>query len=408
MAVVFLLDVYGSALFFASDHTIALVIYTSIFGLISVGVWFSVPKKLTFWFGFFVGLGLFYWTGLSFRFSPLPFLVPFVMVLVGLGYGIIFYFLLFFASRIYRIFTLMVMSYIHPFGFDWLVGESFFSYSVFGVDKWSFFCVLVGVWAIMVLKRFYKLLGICFLLVAIDWGGVRAKNAINTNNILPNISVVRTDVSQDAKWQFDNIQTIIAQNFDAIYRAILGGKDIVILPETAFPFALNRSDLNQRLKDLSHQITIITGALREEDGKVYNSTYVFENGEVSYADKVILAPFGEKIPLPDFLAKPFFREFFGQDYGLSAGKSFRDFRIDNTLFASAICYEGTSKITYEKQPKYLILISNNGWFVPSIEPILQRMLIKYYARLYGTIVIHSVNQSPSYVVSPFVLGDENY
>ncbi|PAF47979.1 apolipoprotein N-acyltransferase [Helicobacter sp. 12S02232-10] len=402
LAAIFLIPVYGSALFFYKDWKIGLIIYESIFALLSIGVWFGVPKKLGFWFGFFVGLGLFYWTGLSFRYSPSVFLIPFVMVFVGLVYGIIFYFLLFFNSPFYRIFTLMVMSYIHPFGFDWLVIDSFFSYSVFGVDKLSFFCIVSGVWALIYFKRVYKIFGVCFLLLALDWGGISGKS------VLPlKMAVTTTYVNQDSKWESENIQNIIRQNLNLIQKAILDGKDIVILPETAFPFALNESYLMEELENLSREIAIVVGALRKEKQKVYNSAYLFENGNFTYADKVVLAPFGEKIPFPDFIARPLYKYFFGEGYGLSQGKTFEEFQIGKSLFASAICYEGTSKITYEKRPQYLILISNNGWFVPSIEPFLQRILIKYYARIYDTTIIHSINQSPSYIVSPFVLGDEN-
>ncbi|PAF52133.1 apolipoprotein N-acyltransferase [Helicobacter sp. 13S00477-4] len=399
---IFLLPIYGNVWFFYKNYQNALIIFDTIFALLSVWIWFGVPKKLAFWFGFFVGLGLFYWVGLSFRFSPFPFLIPLIMFFVALIYGFIFYFLLFFTSSFYRILTLMLMSYIHPFGFDWLKVDAFFSYSIFSVDKLSFFCIITGVWAFVYFKRFYKILGICFLFLALDWGGIKGKITLPSG-----IEVITTNINQNLKWQSENLNNIIWLNIDSINKAILSGKKMIIFPETTFPFILNKSFLMPELLTLSKKITIITGALREEEGQIYNSTYIFQNGHFTYIDKVVLAPFGEKIPLPDFLAKPFYKIFFGEEYSLSEGKKPGNFTIDNDVFRSAICYEGTSEIMYQDKPKYLILISNNGWFTPSIEPIVQRMLIKYYARIYDTIVIHSINQSPSYIISPFILGDEN-
>lgn len=402
LATIFVLPVYMSVLSFTllAQKQVMLVIFGSIFGLLSVWIYFGVPKKIGFWFGFFVGLFLFYWVGLSFRYSIASFLIPFVMIFVGISYGIIFYFLMWFSSPFYRIFTLWIASYIHPFGFDWLIIESFFSYSIFGVDKLSFFSIITAVWAVIYFRKFYKILAICILLIGTDLGNVRGKT------ILPlEISINATAIPQDSKWQSQNLSKIIDGNLELIHQAILKNSDMVILPETAFPFLLNQNSLLEELKHLSTQITIITGSLREEKGQVFNSTYVFSNGSFHTIDKVVLAPFGEKIPLPNFMAAPLQKLFFGSEHSLSRGGKPQDFKVGNNIFRSAICYEGTSKLMYSDKPKYMVLISNNGWFVPSIEPFFQRLLLKYYARLYGTSIIHSVNGSDSYIISPFVFGD---
>ena len=41
----------------------------------------------------------------------------------------------------------------------------------------------------------------------------------------------------------------------------------------------------------------------------------------------------------------------------------------------------------------VIVTSNNAWFVPSIEPILQKILCKYYARLHNSTILHATNLS---------------
>lgn len=417
-AVVFLIPVYGTGFFIYQGFEKIAVIFGSLFGLLSIGIYLFIPRSLRFWFGFFVGLGLFYWTGLSFRFSPMEFLIPFVMIFVGIVYGVIFYFSLFYHHYIWRFLTLMILSYIHPFGFDWLVVESFFSYSIFGVDKLSFFLLIAGVLGLWYLKRYYKLVGILVLLSAINWGDIRDngsewKNYLSINTSSPvegklNLEVSTTDVSQSQKWQQENMNIIFQDNLKIISNAIENGKNVVILPETAFPFVLNRSFALDILKNLSQNITIITGGMREDaSGEIYNSIYTFQNRNFSYIDKVVLAPFGEEIPLPEFLEKPLRKIFFGEEIKLQNAKKPGNIKIGNEIFRGAICYEGTSALMYEDKPKYMIVISNNAWFVPSIEPILQRMLIKYYARLYDTVVIHSGNGSRSYVLSSSVLGDKN-
>jgi apolipoprotein N-acyltransferase len=53
---------------------------------------------------------------------------------------------------------------------------------------------------------------------------------------------------------------------------------------------------------------------------------------------------------------------------------------------------------YRDAPPYMIAISNNGWFTPSIEPTLQKLLMRLYAKRYGKIVWHSANESVSEVI----------
>jgi len=80
-----------------------------------------------------------------------------------------------------------------------------------------------------------------------------------------------------------------------------------------------------------------------------------------------------------------------------------DYTIDGITYRNAICFESTSEKLYEKNtqgeyPEQMIILSNNGWFTPSIEPTLQRLLLQYYSKKYGTTIYHSINMSPSYMI----------
>jgi len=69
-------------------------------------------------------------------------------------------------------------------------------------------------------------------------------------------------------------------------------------------------------------------------------------------------------------------------------------------FRIAICYEAGSEILYKDSPRYLIAISNNAWFDGSIEPTQQRILLRYYAKKYGTLIHHATNFSRSEIITP--------
>ncbi|WP_120945924.1 apolipoprotein N-acyltransferase [Helicobacter sp. L8] len=410
-ALLFLAPLYVGAML--PKHPLALVILESV--LAPLGMWacLSVEKSKSFNFGFLVGLGLFYWCALSFRYSDYAFLIPLMVILVALCYGGVFYLLCWLGSPLYRVLALWLASYIHPFGFDWFVPDAFFAYSVFKVDKLSFLCVLS---AIALLKpqsqrflflrtsaHFYAKLLACALFVsAIDW------HASRSNPSFAHLKVATTHTAQDLKWQRDHLQEIVAHNLQIIHQAIAQHKQVVILPETAFPFVLNTSAFLSTLLDLSARITIITGALYQEKRMLYNSTYVFANKTYQYAHKVILAPFGETMPLPKLLADYLEKLFFGEAFfSLGSGVAFRDFDIKGFKFRPLVCYEGTSALAYPHSPDIFVILSNNAWFVPSIEPFLQRMLLKYYARRFAKSIVHSTNLSPSYILTPTLLGDQN-
>ena len=435
-------------------------IIISIFGLISVASYLFSPARVRLYFGFFAGLLLLYWIALSFRYSPFPLLIPLVWLGIGGIIGIIFWILLYFEDLVFRILTLMLLGSIHPFGFDWLIPQSFFAYSVFGVSNWDFFFIVVGV-ALIALALFKRdmsafrfllfskklkqskkpsfinikinigagFMGVISLLLALNVDGLGINdinattptNSQNTQNLaqypLPlyqslqdlsnQISLTQTHFAQDFKWNKTSLDVIKTALFEAINDAKARHKKIIVLPETILPFILNGEreyeiTSLEHLKNASENIAIILGAFSKPN---FNSTYVIYKGEVIILNKVILAPFGEKMPLPDIIAKPLLELFFGVSEGLDSALTPQDFTLFQWKFRNAICYEGTSQELYADNPSLVVMISNNGCFYQSIEPYLQRTLLKYRARKSNAVILHSANLSPSFMMTPKVLGD---
>lgn len=390
----------------------------TIFALLAVASALKVDKKYRFFFGFFVGILWFYWTNLSFRFTPSPYLMWVGIIGVAVIYAIVFYFILFFNNKIFRIATLALIGVVPVLGFDWLVVESLFSFSILRVDKISFIFIVscVAIWLYFLQKerdsskkkakkRNRKIASFALipLVFAIDFSVAEVE-------IPPKMFIAEMYVNQNAKWDERERNTI--RNFRYIDEAIARGANVVILPETAFPLRLNmREDLMERLLDLSHQITIITGAQRgeyignmPERLATFNSTFVFEKGAWRFADKVFLAPFGEYAPVPKVFGEIFKKLFYidimrGFD---NRGGGVNDLHTAHFSFRAAICYEVTTRRAFEGDPKIMIAISNSAWFAPSIEPVLQMMLMKYYARIHKTVIVQSTNGSKSVVVTPNV------
>jgi apolipoprotein N-acyltransferase len=213
------------------------------------------------------------------------------------------------------------------------------------------------------------------------------------------IKIVTTHTTVQDKWN----ETLHPQQFENLFKeidqAIEKGKKLVILPESVFPIFLNRSEeLMKKLEEKAKHISIVTGGLYWDGRTPRNSTYIFTDNKITVANKVLLVPFGESNPLPDFLSDWVNKVFYDGAVDYVASNDVIDYKIDKKNYRNAICFEATSERLYEGVPKNMIVLSNNGWFTPSIEPTLQRLLLQYYSKKYGTTIYHAVNMSESYVV----------
>jgi apolipoprotein N-acyltransferase len=277
--------------------------------------------------------------------------------------------------------------------FNWMQPELLFVESYFGFEKWQFALILFALAMATSLHGFKKLFPLLLLL-----GALQTSHPMPA---LPNLKIklVSTAISQDFKWQNDRLDLTIQENFDAIDSAIAKHYDLVVLPEAAFPLYMNHyPKLAQALSERSLHIAILTGTLHEENNLNYNVSYLFNHGTITVAKKTILVPFGEYIPLPEFLRGWVNREIFGGGADFVTANQPTDFSIKGVKFRNAICYEATRGELYTPDAHYLIATSNDGWFTPSIEPTLQNLLIRFYARKNGSIVFHSANSGGSGIV----------
>jgi apolipoprotein N-acyltransferase len=364
--------------------------------LLSLYFILKINRISLFYSGFFVGIFWFYWVSFSFRYYDLTYLIPFII----LGFALV-YALFFLATSIkdntyIRAILFFALTFFNPFGFNWFKPEILLLDSYFHANK-IILGLLIFSTIFLVKKRVFVY---CILIISIYFININP-----TPKPLSNIKISLPEYTfnQDYKWERKNLAAIIDKNFEQINNAISNAKDVVVLPETSFPFILNKQEfVLQSLLEKSHKITIVTGALYYENGEYKNSTYIFQNGNIKLAHKVVLVPFGEEIPLPkifrDFINKVFYNG--AKDY--TKAKKPTDYRINNIAFRNAICYEATNEQLYKNlgNTKNIIAISNNAWFTPSIEPTFQKLLLRLYSKEYGVNIYHEVNGSENYIITP--------
>jgi apolipoprotein N-acyltransferase len=367
----------------------------TILGLMAISALFMLTKQELFFTGFLISILWFWWIGYSFIYYELSYLIPIIIIIISTIYGLMFYLIGLYNNIFYKIVSVFVLSFINPFGFNWFKFELPFINSYFGTSKIEFLIIIVSLALFIKYKNKYKkesiiLLCTIFLILYI----------YNINNVLsiknPNIKILQfeTNINQNDKWEKKYQKKIINDNLIAISKAAKNDYDLIILPETAFPLVLNKNNnLNQKLLKLSFNISIVFGSLYEKDGLYYNSTYFYDKGNLELAHKVVLVPFGEAVPMPEQIRNFINNIFYNGAEDYETAKAATTFTIKNIKFRNAICYEITRDEIYQNlDTPYIIAISNNAWFTPSIEPTLQKLLMQYYAKKYKVKYFHVTNK----------------
>lgn len=354
-------------------------------------------KNVLFFTGFFIGILWFYWISFSFIYYDLKYLIPLVIILIALLFAFIFYFIGLVNNIYFKSLMFFLLSYLQPFNFNWLQPEIILVNSIFSIEKEAFALVIFSMLIFSVFKKYYKLLFIIPLFFALE-----NKSSNNIENNL-NIFLPEVNIDQNKKWNRVYLNEIIDLNNKLISKAIEHNYDLVVLPETAYPLVLNKNQkIFNFLLEKSKHIDIIVGSLNQVNNSYYNSSYHFSKQKVQIANKVVLVPFGESIPFPKFMRDIINNIFYNGAEDFSTAKEASTFKIKNINFRSAICYEATTDKIFEnmKDTKYMISISNNAWFMPSIQTILQKQLLRYYSKKYNVIIYHSINASENYILKP--------
>jgi len=337
--------------------------------------------------GFFIGLFWFHWISLSFIYYDLSFLIPFVALGVALIYSFIFWLIKFLKYHILIATAIFAFEYFHPFNFNWFKPSLTLINSYFGVELYQFAILLLALVLVIILNRYYKLLALILLIFSLD---LKTNSEVKKPDL--KIFVTQSEIDQSIKWDKKFQKESLNRNLKLIDYAIENSYDLIILPESAFAMYLNLEDeVLELLKEKSSKIAIITGALKYENEQYFNSSYYFNNGNLEIADKVVLVPFGERVPFPRWLADIINYIFFNSAKDYTEATAPTDFKLHNYKFRNAICFEASRDEIYTNAPDYIVALSNNGWFYPSIEPTLQNLLIKLYAKRFKKIVYHSAN-----------------
>lgn len=389
-----ILSLFFSSFIYLEYLNIQFLILNTLISLGAILLLLELSKKELFLSGTLIGILWFWWIGYSFIYYDLLYLAPIAVVGIASVYGLLFFLGGYFHNTYLKASYFFALSFLEPFGFNWFKPELLFINSYIGISKLEFLVVfLISAYFISNYrkKRSSILIYIGVIITLMTY------NALIQNQIEPislNIKQQNTSIEQKEKWKKENRNQIIQENLNAIKIAIEQNYDLIIFPETAFPIILNNEPLLlERLKQYSQKITILTGALHKEKNQLHNSSYLFDNGNIAIAHKVVLVPFGEAVPFPQMIRDWINNTFYNGASDYIVAENPTTFSIKGYKFRNAICYEATTDRIFENlDTKYMIAISNNAWFVPSHQPTLQNLLMKYYEKKYKVQIISVTNQ----------------
>jgi apolipoprotein N-acyltransferase len=222
----------------------------------------------------------------------------------------------------------------------------------------------------------------------------------------PVVRVVQPNAAQALKWDPVWAERFFERQLAAT--AALPRPDLVVWPETAVDFLLNRpGEALDRIAEAAAGVPVAFGAQRTVGWRGYNSLALLGTGGglIAVYDKHHLVPFGEYIPAGDFLYDRFgiaaFAAQVGQGY--SAGHGPRLMAVPGVGMAQPlICYEAVFPRLIRRaeggRADFLLQATNDAWFGRRAGPFQHLALARLRAVEFGLPVVRAANTGVSAVI----------
>ncbi|MGI9393742.1 MAG: apolipoprotein N-acyltransferase [Boseongicola sp.] len=221
------------------------------------------------------------------------------------------------------------------------------------------------------------------------------------------VRLIQPNAPQDEKWDPEKAHIFVERliEFTAAPDTLENSPDLVIWPETAIPYKLDRAGaLLAQIASAANGVPVITGINRSEAGRNHNSLIsIGSNGQPSEVyDKVHLVPFGEYIPFGQLARALGLGSLAARDgYGFSSGKSVR--LIDTPLGRALplICYEAIFPQhgrELNERPDLLLQITNDAWFGTMSGPFQHLDQARFRAVEQGLPLVRAANTGISAVI----------
>ena len=225
------------------------------------------------------------------------------------------------------------------------------------------------------------------------------------------VAALQGNVQQDEKWNPLRSDAILETYLGQTRRAVGAGARLVVWPESATPFALDRDARGEAVRAAAresgaHLLVGTTEVVRDAGTRYYNAAYLIEPDRGSTAGvyrKQHLVPFGEYVPLRRalFFVSPLVETV--ADF--SAGAEARTLPVGAGAVGTAICYE----IIYPGLVRELVLrgsgllatVTNDAWYGRTAAPHQHFQQATMRAIEQGRFLVRAANTGISGVIDPY-------
>ena len=184
-------------------------------------------------------------------------------------------------------------------------------------------------------------------------------------------AMLQPNISQEMRWDQDNLVTIYHRMMDMTHDAIDNGKaQVVIWPESTVPLSFATTEnYRNSIESISRvgNVDVILGSVADDPAqpnKLWNAAFLVSGGRtIGHYDKIHLVPFGEYVPMRKML-------FFAEKLVHAVGEfelGTKDTPLDGRFrYGLAICYE----VVFPQVPRtqvvhganVLVTITNDAWY----------------------------------------------
>jgi apolipoprotein N-acyltransferase len=315
-------------------------------------------------------------------------------------------------------------------GHSWMkLAPHLFPAPIFGESIFSFISILIAYELYVVFEyRKFNILnwGISAAFFALCFFPTSNDHVSSPGHI--NIRIAQANIGNNAKLSAEkgksnSVQTVIETYKQLSSKFSSEQVDLIIWPETAYPFSFPSTLLksnNPKLPHVFHHIQEVTGASiffggyledkKSKFGQSYNSAFFIQKNEkLKVYNKNKLLPFGESLPFSENINE-FIQELIPaiSFFSKSNSTSFFTGKTRNNLsysFIGFICYEALSPEllrnhlnSFKNTPQILINLTNDSWYGETSEPEQHLFLSKWRSVEFNRPMIRSSNTGISAVI----------
>jgi len=236
----------------------------------------------------------------------------------------------------------------------------------------------------------HMIAAMAFILIMVAYGMYKLDNYVVWGT--PRMSVIQGNIPQELKWDGKYADDVINEYESLTKEAAEDKTDMIIWPETAYPYLVDAKEEASEVKQLAAEIKIpvLAGMVYKEGQDYFNGAVLFSGDGMLIEKyyKLHLVPFGEYIPMQEYLSP--LRRFINKPIGdYTKGESYTLFPLKSTSlykkmpgtishsvhfykFGVLICFEDIfPHITREfaqKGANFMVNMTNDAWFGNTAAP----------------------------------------